>query len=79
MVMVEASKLSALTVVICAKTLRLPRLIFLLMVVILNTPADNVGQCSIRGATCVVTFRRSIITDGLRVRSVHARTPRKVD
>ena len=48
MVMVEASKLSALTVVICAKTLRLPRLIFLLMVVILNTPAYNVGQCSIR-------------------------------
>ena len=79
MVMVEASRLSALTMVISAKTLRLPGLIFLLVLAIQTlkdvatdmsvviTRAYNVGPSSIEEATCFVTSRQSILTGDLRV------------
>ena len=78
-VLVAASKLSALTMVISARTLRLPRLIFIPVLAIVNTRVDNVGPSSTGEVTCGVTWRRNIITGDLRVRSVRARMPRNMD
>ena len=79
------------TMVFSARTFRLPRLIFLLVLAIqtlkdvatyvnvVNTRVYNVGLSSIQEATCGVTSRRSITTGDFRVRSVRARTPRNLD
>ena len=83
--------LTIVTMVINARNVRLSRLIFVLVLAIqtakdvatdmsvIDTRVYNVGHCSIGGATCGITSRRSIITGDVRVRSVRSRLPRKMD